>query len=103
MPDLIISKKQYNEHELNRALERELRLGIKLKEAMEHEREIVAAHEAAMLRDAKTNKVLGKHVFEMPQWEFFNLKNKYGYDEVHSKEFLRYAQKKFPHLATAAI
>ena len=88
---------------MNRAFERELRTGIKLKEAIEHEREIVAAHEAAQDRDIKSWGQLGKKVYTMPHWEFFNLVRKYGYDEVHSKEFIRDSQKRFKHLAGASV
>jgi len=103
MPNIVIAKPQWSDDTRHRALERELRTGIALKQALEKEREIVAAHEASLNRDAKTLQGLGKHVFEMPQWEFHNLTDKYGHEEVHSKSFLRYAQKRFPHLATAAI
>jgi hypothetical protein len=95
---------QWEDSAAGRALVRELRQGIALKEAVENRREIEAAHEAAQYRKAKkTVKGLGRHVAEIPQWEFFNLQNKYGYDEVHSKEFVRYLQKKFPHLATSKV
>jgi hypothetical protein len=35
----------------------------------------------------------------MPEREFFRLIKKYGHAEVHSKDFLRYFQKKFPQLS----
>jgi hypothetical protein len=103
MPNIHIARPEWSDDRRHVALERELRQGIALKQAMEHEREIVAAHEASMERGAKTVAGLGKNVFNMPQWEFHNLCNKYGHDEVHSKEFLQHAQKTFPHLAVAKI
>ena len=103
MPNIHIAPVRISDTERDRALIRELRSGIQLKEALEHEREIVAAHEAAQMRDAKTIGGLGKHVSTMPHWEFFNLVRKYGHDEVHSRGFHKYYQKKFPHLATASV
>lgn len=88
---------------MNHALEREIRTGIKLKEAIEQSREIEAAHEAEVKRRIGKDSILGKAVFEMPDWEFFNLCKKYGTEEVHSKGFLRDAQKRFPHLAIAKV
>jgi len=103
MPNIAIAQPRWSDTQVNRALERELRTGIKLKEAMEHQREIEAAHEAKLDRDARGIKDFGKKVFTMPDWEFFNLVRKYGHDEVHSKEFVRDAQKRFTHLAGARL
>ena len=47
----------------------------------------------------KTVKGLGKCVAVIPEDEFFRLQRKYGHQEVHSREFLRYFNKKFPHLS----
>ena len=69
MPNIQIAKKQYSESEISRALERELRTGIKLKEEIEHVRERAAAREAATFRGGRTVKGFGKHVAEIPQWE----------------------------------
>jgi hypothetical protein len=35
----------------------------------------------------------------MPAREFFRLTQKYGHDEVHSKKFIQYYNKKFPELS----
>ena len=103
MANIILAQPKWSDDRQHRALEREFRQGIMLKEALEQEREIVAAHEASMEKNAKEIAGLGKHVFSMPQWEFHNLCRKYGHDEVHSKGFLQHAQKTFPHLAGSKI
>jgi hypothetical protein len=103
MPHIQIAKKQYSESEISRALERELRTGIRLKQEIEHVRERAAAKEAATFRGSRTVKGFGRHIAEIPQWEYHNLVNKYGYAEVHSKGFMRYLQKAMPHLASAKV
>lgn len=96
-------RRTYSRAELDNALVHELRTGIKLKEALEERREIQAAHDAREAKMAKEMPGLGKRVFTMPDWEFFNLCNKYGHAEVHSKGFMQYAQEKFPHLAAGKV
>jgi hypothetical protein len=98
-----ISKTNWSNSAVGNALIRELRTGVKLKEANEQYREIAAAREAEQYRGMRTLKGLGKHIGEIPQWEYHNLVNKYGYAEVHSREFWKYYQKKFPHLATSKV
>lgn len=88
---------------VHRALERELRTGLQLKKATEQAREIEAAHEAHDLKVQKAIKGLGKVAAVLPSWEFFRLVQKYGYDEVHSKEFVRSFQKHFPHLSASKV
>lgn len=100
---MAISSTKWSDNDVGRALIRELQTGVKLKEAHEQRREIEAAREAQQFRNAKTVKGLGKHIGEMPQWEYHNLINKYGYDEVHSRGFWQYYQKRFPHLSTARV
>lgn len=66
--------------------------------AKEREREQAAAQEA--LRTGKrTAGALGKCVATIPAVEFFDLCQKYGYEEVHSKGFLKYFNKEYPHLS----
>lgn len=66
-------------------------------------REIKAAHEAKQLKESRDVPGLGKFVGTMPAWEFFRLRQKYGSEEIHSDEFIRDYQKRFPHLAGAKI
>lgn len=102
MPSIQIARPKWSEDQVHRALERELRTGIQLKQAIEEERQIAAAKEAAQYDKRKTTP-MGKHIAEIPAWEWHNMVRKYGYDEVHSKEFMRYFQKKFKHLSTAKV
>jgi len=102
MPYIEIAKPKWSDDAANRALEREIRSGIQLKEAMEKQRVAAAAQEAKQYKGGKTTPI-GKHVAEIPAWEFFNMVRKYGHDEVHSRNFMKYFQKKFPHLSTSKI
>jgi hypothetical protein len=88
---------------VHRALERELRTGLQLKKATEQRREIEAAAEAQAHKNQKAIAGLGKVAAVIPSWEFFRLKDKYGYDEIHSKEFIRNYQRRFPHLAASKV
>jgi hypothetical protein len=102
MPNIAIARPKWSDDDVHRALERELRSGIQLKEAIEEQRVVAAAEEAKQYKRGKTTP-LGKHVAEIPAWEFFNMVRKYGHDEVHSRNFMKYFQKKFPHLSTSRI
>jgi hypothetical protein len=98
--DIIIPKIQtYSDGELNKALERELRTGLQLKKETERYREIRSAKEAAELRGSREIKGLGKFVASIPAWEYFRMRQKYGHDEVSSREFTRGFQKRYPHLS----
>ena len=61
-----------------------------------------ATKEAKELR-GKTHPVLGKPIATIPAREFFRLTKKYGQETVHSKEFLKYYNKKFPELSPNKI
>lgn len=65
----------------------------------EREREIMAAAEAEAIREQKTHPVFGKCVAVIPARDYFRLRKKYGPDEVVSDEFLRYFNKRNPHLS----
>ena len=85
------------------ALIREIKKGFELIKANEKKEEIVAAHEAQKWKGHKTIPGLGKAVAFYPADEYFRLIRKFGRHEVNSKEFIRYHQKKFPHLAPNKI
>lgn len=102
MPHIQIAKPKWSDNDVCRALEREFRSGVKLKEALEEQRVVAAAKEAEQYRGGRTTPI-GKHIAEIPAWEFFNMQRKYGHQEVHSKDFMKYFQKKFPHLSTAKV
>ena len=97
--DIITQLPKISNSEVDKALMRELREGLHLKRATEEARARVAAERAAELKGHKTMKGLGKAVAAMPDWEYFRLVQKYGINEVHSKDFMRFFQKKFPHLS----
>lgn len=96
---IILPPKKITEGELGRAFERELRTGLELKKATEAEREKQAAMEAHDFKGHKTIPGLGKMVGVFPEWEFFRLIQQYGHAEVHSKDFMRFHNRKFPHLS----
>ncbi len=85
------------------ALIREIRTGFELVKVTEKKEEVLAAHEAKKWKRHKTIPGLGKAVAFYPADEYFRLIHKFGRQEVNSKEFIRYHQKKFPHLAPNRI
>ena len=97
--DIIIPNfKRYSDGEIDRAFMKEIKTGFKLERETEHKRVAQAQKETKELR-GKTHPTLGKPVATMPAREFFRLTKKYGHDQVHSKEFLKYYNKKFPELS----
>ena len=98
--EIITSLPKYSDGEVHRALIREITTGIQLKQNLENEREKICAQHA---QDIKKHQQFGfknlRCVAVTPGWEWFNIRKKYGHQEVHSKEFLKYYQKKFPHLS----
>lgn len=96
--NIITKVPQVNDGAVGRALERELRTGLKLREKTEREREAAAAREARAMKGHKTIKGLGKKLSSIPAWEWFRLNQKYGHEEVHSREFQKYLYKTHPHL-----
>jgi hypothetical protein len=78
--DIIVPNfKKYSDGEIDRAFMREIKNGFALERATEKQR---------------VNQAV-----KMPAREFFRLTAKYGHDEVHSKKFLQYYNKKFPELS----
>ena len=101
--DVIIPKiKRYSDGEIDRAFMREIKNGFKLERETEHKRVAAAAKEAKKLKGT-VHPVLGKPVASIPPREYFRLIKKYGQDTVHSKEFLKYYNKKFPELSPNKI
>tara|TARA_Y100001938_G_C7807965_1_gene290418 strand:+ start:62 stop:370 length:309 start_codon:yes stop_codon:yes gene_type:complete len=90
--------KRYSDGEIDRAFMKEIKTGFKLERETEHKRVEQARKEAKELK-GKTHPVLGKPVATIPAREFFRLTKKYGHETVHSKEFLKYYNKKFPELS----
>lgn len=97
--NLITSFPKYHDGEIHDALMRELKTGLQLKKELERSREIQAAEQAKGLVGQRVVPGLGRCVGVIPEWDFFRMQQKYGAKEVHSKEFMKYYQKKFPHLS----
>ena len=97
--DIIVPNfKRYSDGEIDRAFMKEIQTGFRLERENEHKRVEQARKEAKELK-GKTHPVLGKPVATIPAREFFRLTQKYGHETVHSKEFLKYYNKKFPELS----
>jgi hypothetical protein len=96
---LITNFPKYHDGKIHDALMRELKTGLQLKKEMERAKEIEAAQQAKELVNQREVPGLGRCVGVIPEWEFFRMQQKYGAKEVHSKEFMKYFQKKFPHLS----
>ena len=97
--DIIIPTfKRYSDGEIDRAFMKEIKTGFKLERETEHKRVEQARKEARELKGT-THPTLGKPVATIPAREFFRLTKKYGHKTVHSKEFLKYYNKKFPELS----
>ena len=97
--DVIIPKlKRYSDGEIDRACMREIKNGFRLERETEQKRVAAAAKEAKKLKGT-VHPVLGKPVASIPPREYFRLVKKYGHETVHSKEFLKYYNKKFPELS----
>jgi len=100
--DIITDVPKYSDGEVDRAFMREIKNGFKREKATEQARINQAIKEASQLK-GKTHPVFGKPIATMPAREFFRLTNKYGHEEVHSKDFLKYYNNKFPELSPNKI
>jgi hypothetical protein len=106
MANIKIGKPIYSEQEEFDACVKEFRTGLKLRQAGEDGREAVAAEAAKMFRGKPKKNAISKimrHVAEIPQEDWLRLIAKYGYEEVHSRSFMRYFQKHYPHMSTASV
>ncbi len=97
--NIITQLPRYSDGEVNRALIREITTGMELKKQMENKKEIEAAEQAKAHVAAREVQGLGRCVGVIPEWEFFRMQQKYGHAEIHSKGFMKYFQKAFPHLS----
>ena len=101
--DIIVPQlKRYSDGEIDRAFMKEITNGFKLERQTEKQRGAGAAKEAQKLKGT-THPTLGKPVASIPPREYFRLVQKYGQKTVHSKEFLKYYNKKFPELSPYKI
>jgi hypothetical protein len=89
---------KYADGEIDAALMSEITTGLEFSRNTEYLREEIARKEAHEQR-GKVHPVLGECVATIPATEFFRLVKKYGHDEVHSKEFIKDYNRRFPHLS----
>jgi len=94
--------RSFTDGEIDAAFLAEIKSGFKLEKETEHLRVNQARKEAKDLK-GKAHPSLGRPVATMPAREFFRLTSKYGHEQVHSKEFLKYYNKKFPELSPNKI
>ena len=97
-----LPEKAYTDGELDAAFMHEIQNGLKLELETQEARVKQAQKEASELRGT-THPTLGKPVATIPAREYFRLVKKYGQETVHSKEFLKYYNKKFPELSPNKI
>ena len=91
-----------SEEAMTDALVKELCSGRQLMETKQKFREISAAQEADALRGVKTG-ALGRAVAVVPTHEYFLIRNKYGEDAWHDREFIRDFQKFHPELSPNSL
>ena len=94
--------RSFTDGEIDAAFLAEIKSGFQLEKETEHLRVAQAQKEAQDLR-GKCHPTLGRPVATIPARDFFRLTKKYGHDQVHSKEFLKYYNKKFPELSPNQI
>lgn len=85
------------------ALIAEIETGWQLEKEGEKARTTEAERDAAAFKNMRSIGSMGKMVAAIPSRDYFRLTDKYGPDEVKSKEFLRYFQKKFPNLSPNSV
>jgi len=88
------------DEECTAALLRELRWGRQVKQTFEQVREADAGREAFAARGHKSIPGIGKMVAAVPAYEFFTIREKYGADCWHDKQFLRDFQRLEPAMAS---
>lgn len=101
--EIITQVPKYSDGEVNAALMREIRLGFNRERVTEGIRIKKASEYAQGFRDSKEVPGLGKHVAAMPARDYYRLVQKYGHQEVHSDDFLRYFGRKMPGMVSTKI
>jgi len=85
--------------DLDAALTRELCSGRKYKEATLRARERACAAEATAAKGHKAIPGLGKMVLSLPDYEYFKMIEKYGYEAFDDRGFIKDVQRLEPELA----
>ncbi len=101
--EIITNIPKYSDGEVNAAFMREIKLGFHRERVNEGIRVKNASAYAQSFKDSKEVPGLGRHVAAMPARDYFRLVQKYGHQEVHSDDFIRYFQKKMPELTSHKV
>lgn len=96
---IIKSSTEYTDEQIDAELLKVVQDSLKDELSTQQERTAIASGMARAMKGHKTIPGLGKCVAVMPAREFFRLQAKYGTAEVHSKEFLRDFNQRFPELS----
>jgi len=96
---IIAKSEQFTDEQIDSALIKEIKDSLEKELSEQDSRQIIARGEAQAMKGHKTIEGLGKCVAVFPAREFFRLQAKYGNAEIHSKDFLRYFNQKFPDLS----
>tara|TARA_E500000318_G_scaffold18618_2_gene19432 strand:+ start:987 stop:1295 length:309 start_codon:yes stop_codon:yes gene_type:complete len=102
MSQIITNLPRYSDGEIDEAFMREIHNGFRMEREKEKDRIASVKRQVSGMR-GKTHPTLGRPVASMPARDFFRLTQKYGHKEVHSKEFIKYFQKKMPELSPTAL
>jgi hypothetical protein len=81
----------------------EIHNGFRLEKQTEQNEGCTGSQRSPSTERGQTHPILGKPVATIPAREYFRLTQKYGQETVHSKEFLKYYNKKFPELTPNKI
>ena len=97
--NIINTPKTYSKEEIDNELINIVKESLAEEKATEFERTNVARAQASVMKNHKSIPGLGKCIGVMPGREYFRLVKKYGYETVHSKDFMRFFNKKMPELS----
>jgi len=99
MTDIITNvPRSITDGEVDDAFMKEILNGFEIERRTEEQR-VARARLEAKEHVGKTHPIFGKCVATIPAREYFRLTNIYGDEEVKSKEFLQYFNKKFKDLS----
>lgn len=99
MTDIITNvPRSITDGEVDDAFMKEILTGFEIERRTEEQR-VARARLEAKEHVGKTHPIFGKCVATIPAREYFRLTNIYGDEEVKSKEFLQYFNKKFKDLS----
>lgn len=100
--EIIHKPHEITQEAIDRAFVDEIKRNFKHEKATETKRRDIARKEATSEK-GKTHPVLGKCVATIPARDYFRMLKKYGSDQVHSKEFLKYYNKVYGDLSPNKI